>query len=240
MDTLHIPGKKPLMIAHRGLSGIEMENTCAAFVAAGNRSHFGIETDVHRTRDGQYVVIHDDDTLRVSGENFPVEQTDFDTLRSLQLNDHFGGKTRKDAMIPTLQEYIGICKTYEKTAVLELKNHFQQADIENIISIIRDMGWLDRTIFISFDLPNMIAVRKLLPHHKAQFLIEIQVPDDLIDTLKAYHLDLDIDYTLLTKELSDACHANGIEINVWTVNTLADAQRCMDLGVRYITSNILE
>ena len=36
---------KPLMIAHRGVSGLELENTCAAFVAAGNRSYFGIETD---------------------------------------------------------------------------------------------------------------------------------------------------------------------------------------------------
>lgn len=53
------------MIAHRGVSGIECENTAAAFVTAGNRSYFGIETDVHRTADGQYIIIHDDDTKRV-------------------------------------------------------------------------------------------------------------------------------------------------------------------------------
>ncbi len=49
MDTLRLSAPKPRMIAHRGLSGIEMENTCSAFVAAGNRSYFGIETDVHVT-----------------------------------------------------------------------------------------------------------------------------------------------------------------------------------------------
>ncbi len=241
MDTLHITSSpKPRMIAHRGLSGIETENTCAAFVAAGNRSYFGIETDVHRTRDGQFIIIHDDDTRRVSGESRIVEETDFDCLRTLRLFDHEGKRGRGDLMLPTLAEYILICRTYEKTAVLELKNHFEEPDIEAIIAIIRKLGWLERTLFISFDLPNMIAVRRLLPHQKAQWLIEKEVPADLMDTLKKYRLDLDIDYHLLDADLAAACKAAGIEINVWTVNTLQDAQRMTALGVDYITSNILE
>ena len=69
MDTLHLPAPKPRMIAHRGCSGLEMENTASAFVVAGNRSYWGIETDVHVTRDGQYIVIHDDTTGRVALEN---------------------------------------------------------------------------------------------------------------------------------------------------------------------------
>ena len=47
MDTLKLDKGSIKMIAHRGLSGIERENTAAAFVAAGNHSYFGIETDVH-------------------------------------------------------------------------------------------------------------------------------------------------------------------------------------------------
>lgn len=240
MDTLHLASPKPRMIAHRGLSGIETENTCSAFVAAGNRSFFGIETDVHRTRDGRYIIIHDDDARRVSGESRIVEETDFDCLRSLRLFDHDGRRSRGDLMLPTLEEYIGICKTYEKAAVLELKNHFQPADIENIVAVIRGLGWLEQTIFISFDLPNMIVLRSLLPRQKAQLLIGDRVPADLLDTLKQYSLDLDIEYCLLTGELAAACKSAGIEINVWTVNAPEDAERLAALGVDYITSNILE
>ena len=58
------------MIAHRGVSGLERENTNAAFVAAGNRSYYGIETDVHRTKDGHYVIFHDDNMLRLTGINY--------------------------------------------------------------------------------------------------------------------------------------------------------------------------
>ena len=45
------------MIAHRGVCGLEPENTNAAFIAAGNRSYYGIESDVHKTADGKFVSI---------------------------------------------------------------------------------------------------------------------------------------------------------------------------------------
>ena len=66
VDTIHIDSGNVKMIAHRGLSGLERENTNAAFVAAGMRSYFGIETDIHRTADGQFVVFHDDTTTRLT------------------------------------------------------------------------------------------------------------------------------------------------------------------------------
>ena len=62
MDTIRIEKGSTRMVAHRGVSGLEKENTMAAFVAAGNRSYWGVETDVHRTSDGKMVVIHDGDT----------------------------------------------------------------------------------------------------------------------------------------------------------------------------------
>lgn len=239
MDTLHLNDPRVKMVAHRGLSGFETENTCAAFVAAGGRSYFGIETDVHRTRDGQFVIIHDDNTKRVAGDALDVENTDFETLSRLRLFDTDGKTARRDLMLPTLEEYIRVCKKYGKTAVLELKNHFAAEDVDRIIAIIRAEGWLERTIFISFDLPNMICVREKLPGQKAQFLTS-EYTDDLIDILQKYRLDLDIFYRALTADRVRALHAAGIEINVWTVNDLSDARRLADYGVDYITSNIVE
>ena len=141
--------------------------------------------------------------------------------------------------MPSLQEYIGICKKYEKTAVLELKNHFCADDIDQIIGIIRRAEYLERTIFISFDLPNMICIRERLPQQQAQFLIKAPT-DWLMDALIKYHLDLDIRHTALTPEYAEQLHANGIRINVWTVDTEEDARRMMACSVDFITSNILE
>ena len=238
-DTLHLADPKPRMVAHRGTSGLELENTNSAFVAAGNRSYFGIETDVHRTADGQFILFHDDNTKRVAQDEMIIEKTCYETLRAIRLVDKDGKKGRKDLLMPSLQEYVQICKKYGKTSVLELKNHFCPADIDRIIQIIREEGWLENTIFISFDLPNMICIRERLPEQKAQFLIS-DYPDWLVDTLKLHRLDLDIKYTALTKERVEELHAAGIEVNVWTVDTLEDAQRMVEYGVDYITSNIVE
>ena len=240
MDTIHLTQKnKPLMIAHRGVSGLEMENTASAFVAAGQRSYFGVETDVHRTADGRYIIIHDDTTRRVAGDEMVVEQTSYETLRSLRLLDVDGQKGRRDLILPSLGEYIGICKKYGKAAVLELKNHFDGSDLDQIIEEIRALDYLTQTIFISFDLANLVYIRERLPEQNMQYLVET-ISDGLRDTLIRYRLDLDIHYQALTGAFTALLHQNGLRVNVWTVNTLEDARRMMDLGVDFITSNILE
>lgn len=240
-DTLRLEnhyGTK--MIAHRGLSGLEAENTAAAFTAAGRHSFFGIETDVHVTRDGQFILIHDDDTLRVTGVSLPVEGSDFDALRKLRVLDQNGKADREDLSLSTLPEYIRICRQSGKTAVLELKNPMPPKKLQEIISCIRGLAYLENTIFISFALENLVYVRRALPLQKAQYLIEDKYPDDLMETLKRYRLDLDAEYVLITKERLNALHAAGIEVNVWTVNTPEDAERLCRMGVDYITSNIVE
>ena len=69
MNTIKINAeKKPLMVAHRGCSGLERENTNAAFVAAGNRSYWGIESDVHKTVDGKYAAHYENTILITAGE----------------------------------------------------------------------------------------------------------------------------------------------------------------------------
>ncbi len=245
-DTIRIPDKKQaLMVAHRGVSGLETENTCAAFVAAGARSYFGIETDVHRTKDGKFVVFHDDDLKRMAGVDLIVEETDFDTLRKTPLFEtRFykpTDKTRCDLYIPTLTEYIEICKQYDKTAVLELKNHFEKEDIFKICDEIQACGWLDRVIFISFDFENLVFVREKHPAASVQFLTgEVENFDLLFEKLRGHRFDWDAYHRTVTRKLIDKCHALGIRVNVWTVDELKDAERLIASGVDFITSDILE
>ena len=69
MNTIKIDSKDVLMVGHRGVCGLEPENSIPSFLAACNRSYYGVETDVHVTSDGKFVVIHDDNTARVAFEN---------------------------------------------------------------------------------------------------------------------------------------------------------------------------
>ncbi len=238
---------KPLMVAHRGLSKLEKENTHSAFVAAGNRSYYGIETDVHRTADGKYVCIHDDTTARVGIDNINVEECTYETVRGIKLCGISGEKDRNDICIPSLQEYIRICRHYGKVAVLELKSNFTKEELAEICDIIKAEEWFDHTTFIAFGLDNLILLRELYPEQSAQYLIGAGYFERggtnaaLMEILNQYNLDLDISFKAVDKELADMVHGAGKVLNVWTVDDLADALNVsQELKVDYITTNILE
>lgn len=240
MTTIKLNSGSVKMIAHRGLSGLEKENTCAAFVAAGTREkYFGIETDVHRTKDGRFVIFHDDNTARVALDSMVVEETTFDTLRSLQLTDLDGARGRADLVIPTLEEYINICKRYEKTCVCELKNEFVPEDVYRIAETFQQAEYLDHVVFISFQPNNLTVLRQRYADVHAQFLLS-EWKEEAMELLTSYRLGLDIQYTAVTRELVERIHGAGLDFNCWTVNTQEDGQAMVDMGVDYITTNILE
>ena len=239
MNTIQIEKGSALMIAHRGVSGLEAENTHTAFVAAGSRSYFGIETDVHVTADGKYVCIHDNSTARVSKHRMSVEKSTYDKLRELQLLDPHGHNSRPDMRIPSLKEYIQICSFYEKTAVLELKNRIPTEHIHKIVHKIDKLHYLEHTIFISFYRENLLDIRELLPDQRLQFLTQKFNESDL-SLLLEKKMDLDIDYKQLTQEQVTQLHDNGLKVNCWTVDKPDQAKALIDWGVDYITSNILE
>ncbi len=245
-DTIHIPEKQGVpLIAHRGVSGLQTENTLPAFIAAGRRSYFGIETDVHRTKDGKFVVFHDDDLKRMAGLDLVVEETDFDTLQTVPLFEtrfyKACGKAVDSLRIPTLSEYICVCKEYNKVAVLELKNHFEREDIARICTEIASLDWLDNTIFISFDFDNLVYVRELYPTQSVQFLTgEVADFTALFDKLQAHRFDWDVYHRVVNKALVDECHRRGIKVGVWTADEVSAVKRLIACGVDYITTDILE
>ena len=240
MDTVRLRNKGAVkLIAHRGLSGIELENTLAAFVAAGNRSYFGIETDVHATKDGRFVIFHDDTSGRVAHKDIRMEESSFEEIRSLWLQER-GADGYTDMQKPlSLEEYLRIVKRYEKTAVIELKNRMQREQVFAIADICAAEYDLSRVVFISFCYENLLFVREKLPAQAAQFLSG-GISDELIGRLKRDGFGLDVEYGALGKAWVDKLHENGIEVNCWTCDDPAAAEKLAGWGVDMITTDILE
>ena len=231
--------KKPLMIAHRGYSQFEKENTLIAFTAAGAIEEFyGIETDVHVTNDNHFVIIHDEETNRVSDGHaqLNVEKNSFEMVRKVKLTDIDGYTGRVDLRIPEMIEYFRICKKYHKIAVLELKQPFSVEQVQAIIDIIKNIDMLDNTIFISFHLEALLNLRKISKTLKAQWLLG-ELKDEHYEILQNNNLDVDVLYTTTTKEKIDKCHSLGIKVNIWTVNDQEVANKYAEYGVDFITSN---
>ncbi len=237
-DTVKFDKRDALVIAHRGLSGLEAENTDAAFIAAGERSYYGVEADVRKTADGHFIICHDESLKRVSGKEIKVEKAPFEALKDVALFDKKGGLSG-NLRLATLESYISICKQYQKQCFLELKSDFTEGEILSIIEIISALDYLSQVTFISFDYDNLLYVRKISPSQPAQLLFS-KISDELTQRLAGDKIDASINYKALTKEALDTFHSLGLRVGCWTVDNRATAERLASLGVDYITTNILE
>ena len=239
MDTVRINKRSTKIVAHRGLSGIETENTVAAFVAAANRSYFGIECDMRTSKDGQLLILHDNTLERIAGVNTSVENENFDYLRSIKLFERGTNERRGDLVLATLDEYAKICSKYGKYSILEIKGKISDESLEKMISVLEKHGHTDKTIFISFNRDSVLSIRKRLPCAKVQFLCS-EIDDALISWLKENNLDLDVYHEALNCEKIAKLHAAGIVVNCWTVDSKERAEQLTEWGIDYITTNILE
>ena len=239
MNTIKFDKKSTLVIAHRGLSGLEKENTNAAFVAAGNRSYYGIETDIHKTKDGHFVINHDGDFKRVANDETVIENSTLEEIQKIVLLDEGKGKHRQDLRPTLLENYLDICKKYEKHSVLELKSDFTDEDIAKIIEIIKSYDYLENVTFIAFNYENLLKVRKILPNQPCQYLIW-KLTDEEIERLAKDRIDADVWCIELTEEQIAKAHKAGLKVNCWTVNEKENGEKFASWGIDFITSNILE
>ena len=177
METLKIEKNNVKMIAHRGLSGLEKENTAVAFVAAGNKSFYGIETDIHLTKDNVFVISHDAHTGRVSPVKFNIKDLTYSELKKIDLYDFESNETKPYLKYPTLKDYLTICKKYEKHCVIEMKPEFSPKEIQKLLDEIYEVNKLENTTLISFNLTNLKRVRRINKTIPLQYLTSTYTDD---------------------------------------------------------------
>ena len=239
MNTIKIDKKNTRLIAHRGLSGLERENTSAAFIAAGNRSYYGMETDIHLTKDNVFVISHDSNTRRVSPFTQEIKDTNYNDLAKIDYYELESNVTKPYLKMPTLKEYLEISKKYEKHCVIELKPLYSIKELKKLLKEIKEILSLDDVTIIAFDLKNILRLRKLDEKIKIQYLAS-KFSDDLIDICTKNNFGIDIHYAALTKEVIKKFKDNNIIINAWTVNSKEVAIDLIDSGIDFLTTNILE
>lgn len=246
-NTIKFKNNGAKTVAHRGVSGLETENTCAAFVAAGNRSYYGIETDVRVTSDGKFILCHDDNLRRVAGVEKTVEECTFDELRSVTLFDKDGTKTRGDLRLASLDEYVSICKKYGKHCFLEIKGGeyrdiWERKDIERLVAAIKEWGYFEHVTFIAFGFENLVMVKEADKNADCMFLCTNEL-DERWEEMKKLRIGADMGDWWRFNNSDGAIrqlHEAGLEINCWTIDDPEKAEKYSAWGVDYITTNILE
>ncbi|MBR2442338.1 MAG: hypothetical protein IKB20_04680 [Clostridia bacterium] len=224
-------------VAHRGLSGLTLENTVQAFELAGQSEHYGIEADVRVTADGRYIIFHDSDLERIAGLDIEIEKTDYDTLRALRFKDPYAD-TDEEFYLPSLEEYIEICVRYDKQSVLELKGDMTLEEVCGVVAVIQGYGWFERTTFISFSAENLLRLKEGYPTASAQYIIE-EWTDENVNFMIENQIDADLRWDLVKSRRVKQLHNAGLQVNCWTVDGQLCAAAMVMCGVDFITTNIL-
>ncbi len=213
------------VIAHRGASAYEPENTIRAFKKAIELDADGIELDVHSTKDGQLVVIHDSTLDRTTNGKGKVKNYNLSQLKKFD-----AGRGEK---IPTLEEVIDLIKQ-KIDFIIELKVTGIEKDVVNLIF---DKKIEDRVAIVSFWHIVPKNVKKLSPRIKTALNSSSNPinPIVLVESTKADGLNLK--YNWINKELVDLLHKNKKEIVAWTVDDINDINRMISYGVDQIVTN---
>ena len=226
---------------HRGFSGEYPENTMLAFEKACRTPGCdGIETDVHLTKDGEAVLIHDEtvDRTCVNGRGWIKDMT-YEELKVFDVSYTFAGKCEKQH-IPTLREYFDLVKNDDVVTNIELKTGvLEYPGIEQTVyDLIREYRLDEKIIVSSFNHHSVLRFKKLAPHIKCGLLTDSWLIDAAAYVRKTgvecYHPFFT--NMLVADDVRDL-HESGIEINVWTVNEEAHVKMMMQAGADTVIGN---
>lgn len=237
------------IVAHRGASYDAPENTLAAHVLAWEQGADLVETDVHLTRDGELIVIHDKTTPRTTGRPGVVAELTLAELRELDAGTWKDPRFRGERL-PTLDEQLTRIPA-GKRMLVELK-----VGPEVVPALARSLARCGATpatvTLISFHAATLREIRRVLPGYRTLYLMGYKAPasgdpkakapprieDVIAEARAAGFTGLDLQHTWpLTPADVARIRAAGLELHVWTVDDLEVARRWIDLGVASVTTN---
>jgi glycerophosphoryl diester phosphodiesterase len=237
----------PVTFAHRGASCKAPENTLEAFRAAIEAGAAGLELDVHMTRDGRIVVVHDATVDRTTDGSGAVREMTLEEIRGLDAGYRFspdGGFSypyrHRNLRVPTLEE---IFHEFPGAAVnVEIKE--AGPGIERaVLSVIEEAGAEGRTLVASGkhevierfrqvagrEIPTAASRREIRTFY---LLSRLRLEGLLRPAYDA--LQIPVSYRgirLVTPRFVEAAHDRGVRVDVWTINDPSEMRFLLDLGV---------
>ena len=214
-----------LIIGHKGASSIAPENTLKAFQKAIELKADYVEFDIHITKDGKIVIIHDSDKFNATGVKGLIEDMTLDQIKSLD-----AGEGEK---IPTIRELISIVR--KKIGLqIEIKSINL---LDKLIHILREENLISTSIVSSFILNELLKLKLLEPSLKVGLLLSADlvrpklIKRKIEKIAKNNFYSIYPPFTTINKEIVDYAHSYGLKVIVWTVNDREIMENLIELAV---------
>ncbi|HIP39352.1 MAG TPA: glycerophosphodiester phosphodiesterase [Desulfocapsa sulfexigens] len=215
-----------MIIAHRGAAGKAPENTLPAIDQAIHDKTDWIEIDVQESSDGEIVVIHDSDFMKLAGVNLKIWDGTLQQIKGIDVGSWFSPEFA-DERVPSLLEVLdkarGNCRV-----LIELKYYGHDELLEQrVADIVEQAGMIDDVAIMSLKHEGIKRFRALRPSWNVGLLLT-----------KAIGKLSDLDMNFLAINMASAkpsfirrIQSSGKKVFVWTVNDQLSMSRMMSLGV---------
>lgn len=210
---------------HRGAMALEPENTIASFLTAAQMGVDELELDVHLSRDGEIVVMHDETVDRTTNGTGRVDELDWSDLQELRVS----GEHR----IPRLAD------VFEAVADIPIQVEVKAPAAVRAVLAMLEMRpeWRSRAMILSFHQDVIAAVPIDQSGMKRGIVVHATATDPFADARK-----LDVDFLFVHAAFKDSPEAatyieEGREIGVWPIETSEEVAEVIALGFTRVTSN---
>jgi glycerophosphoryl diester phosphodiesterase len=214
-----------MIIAHRGAAGRAPENTLVSIRHAINDAADWVELDVQETIDGEVIVIHDSDFMKLAGVPLKVWNGTLEEIKKIDIGSWFHSRFSAER-VPTLAEALEVAKG-KCRVLIELKyyGHDQQLE-QRVANIVEQAGMVDNIAIMSLKYEGIKKFRNLRPDWPVGLL-----SSKAIGKLS----DLDVDFFAINMATAKPAfirriQSAGKQVYIWTVNDQASMSRMMALG----------
>lgn len=240
--------RQPLIVAHRGGAALAPENTLGAFTNAMQLGVDMVECDVHLSKDGHVIVMHDAEVSRTTNGRGYISDLTLAELKQLNAAAKFSGGYATQT-VPTLDELLDLVKGKVPIQIeikVDAKGQRYPGIEQKVVTAVRAREMIAQVIVISFDFATLKAIKQLEPRLATGALVRAdwfsargnevgRIVQDAIDATGAnYFMPT---YAPVTEALVNAVHARGLKIGVWTVNSASDMARLAGWSVDAITTD---
>jgi len=216
-----------IIVAHRGAAGRAPENTLASVRAAIEDGADWVEIDVQETLDGEVIVVHDSDFMKLSGVPLKVWDGTLAQIGEIDVGSWFGPGFAEER-VPTLEAVLETIRASEARLVIELKYYGHDQALERrVVDLVERMGMTDRVAIMSLKYEGVQKIRGMRPDWTVGLLSATAIGD--LTRMDADFLAVNLG--MAKPRFVRRAHRSGRKVFVWTVNDPVTMSRVLSLGV---------
>jgi glycerophosphoryl diester phosphodiesterase len=214
------------IMAHRGSSKAAPENTLASIQKAIDEGADWVEIDVQETADGEVVVLHDSDFMKLAGRNLKIWDATLDDLKDIDIGSWFAPEFR-DQRVPTLAEVLDLCKGKIRVNIeLKYYGHDQQLE-QRVADIVRSREMDSQVVAMSLKMDAVRKMKSIRPNWRVGLLMSVSAGD--LSKIEADFLAVNAGF--VHRGFVRRVHDAEKEVFVWTVNDALAMSNMIGRGV---------